>query len=247
MSLAIALLVWLLKLFGVVTTLATVWEIGKRLWRFARERIANRHFCRVFPLAKGDEVIVVCPVQPDITEQPLPTTHHDLLAATAVVSAMAQHGVKANLQLAAQLTEQDLRKNLFLICGPVGNAITGRFLERVHLPYVFKNVEGRGYLIVDDAGRDMHPQSDAARDFALIAKTSNPWGPPGTHIFLAAGIRGLGTTGAAVFFVNHLKLIVRQLLTEGMRETTGFAAVVECVGDSLGFPLSTKLLKLSQT
>lgn len=235
----------IIQFLGIVGTIIGGYEALKRGFTFASTKIMKRHQTRVWPVRSKDKLLIVCPLQPDVTQQSLPTTHHDALAAMEVMLAATKRGVDAKILLASQLTDQDIRQNMFLICGPVGNAMTAKFLDRIRLPFTFKKSGGNGYVIVDGGEHVAHPTADSKRDFALIAKTTNPWGPPGTWIFLAAGIHGLGTTGSASYLVTRFNQIAQQLRANGMRERDNFAAVLECSGDEFGFPLNTKVVAIA--
>lgn len=171
-----AVLFFAIKALGWLAAAYGGYEALVKIWRALSVRILSKSFVQIFPLSKGEEIIIVCPIQPGESEPATATTHHDLLAATAVALAMSQRGVLCNLRLAQQLTDRDYEKNLFLICGPKSNATTAKFLARVSLPFRFEKLEHIGWRITDQEGHEEHPQPDGMRDYAIIAKTHNPWG-----------------------------------------------------------------------
>jgi len=218
---------------------------GLQYCKYRYERhVSHRSFFKVFPVISPQRLAVVCPTQPDREGFHHPEIHDDLVAATVVASALQRNGTQFDIRLSSQVTETERLGSMFLICGPVGNKITGDILKEVLLPLRFdKGADGR-YRIVDGDGQTAHGPQGASHDYALIAKVRNPWADQGdAYIYVAAGIGRLGTQGAARLLCEETKLIT-QRLHEKSHTALCFVGVVECKGDYKGLSIASHILRL---
>jgi len=142
------------------------------------------------------------------------------------------------------LTLQDKQQNnLILICSIKQNSVTNdalsqlrstlrpRLAERV--PY-FEEIAGTNELQIRwEAGTvyqsPSYKQTGSERtDIAMIVKTKSPWGAQ-KRILIIAGIRGIGTWGAAEFLKKWWRPLYKQKGSDrhhGMSKQGDFAALV---------------------
>jgi hypothetical protein len=145
--------------------------------------------------------------------------------------------------------DPDLAENLVLFCAPRRNELTGRILQDLTLNYQLP-VEFADSTRWDPNGQEIHFQgvtitspsyeqeasllageeSDRVwahqlRDSGLLVKTSNPWNHrTNTKVIAIAGIRGIGTWGAAEFISGDS---IAEL--QGEMSNSDFAGVVNIV------------------
>lgn len=173
------------------------------------------------------------------------TTVEDSMARGLIVEAFVKHGINTDVRLHTSITEADRAKNLFLICGPVGNSVTRAVLQRkdVVLPFRFGiSAESREWQISDAKGLPMHPLANfQTSDYALIVKLDNPFSGPGerTKLFICAGIEGLGTWGACALVVKHPDWLTKRLAHElGLKPESNFCAFVSVSREGGGLPFT---------
>lgn len=159
-----------------------------------------------------------------------PITTEDALAITNVLSALLaiRWRGKAKFVDPDNLTVDDRdTHHLVCICSSLSNSFTRQVIERareVHpqgVHYFQEPTPGRHATISDG---DVHIESDAwglieeadrqrvgmimdrIKDAAIIAKFANPWNDH-KKAFVVAGLRGIGTWGAAEFLKKHWRLL----------------------------------------
>lgn len=191
-----------------------------------REKHADRAFRRLYhlPLPSRSAVKIICPSQPSDLGRNVPTTFEDSAAQALVQAALLRRRVEAGLMLHTAVSDLDKRDNLFLVCGPAGNTVTQSVLETVKLPFLFAQIAG-SWKIVDRDGNVAHPDPSAPHtDYGIAATLNNPWSLEERRIWLAAGIRGLGTLGAARLMTERINLLRAHA---GSRLNESFAALIE--------------------
>lgn len=168
----------------------------------------------------------------------------DFLAINNIISAYLLIGRRPphKIKDPDHLTAQDKKENsLILICSSKSNSATKEAIDslrarnsRLHdlIPY-FEDIPGtnqdqikwnKGVFPSDSFGQ----QGPRLDDMAIIVKAQNPWA--GQHkVLIVAGIRGIGTWGAAEFLKKWWQPLYERKDASRQRRTTkqgDFAAVV---------------------
>jgi hypothetical protein len=213
-------------------------------------RRAERSFRSLFLLDLVNSFVIVCPTQPATEAAPnVATTFEDSLAQAALQIELIKRGVTAVARLHLRVAEDDKRGNLILICGPVGNPLTAQLLAECRLAFEFKPTAD-GYIIVDrSSGAQVHPNPIHRKvDFAILARVRNPWASSSeqTWVFVAAGLEGLGTWGAAHLLASDPTGILDRLRVDGLRyKEDEFVALIE--SESRGdYPPRATILRVAR-
>ncbi|MDB4947685.1 MAG: hypothetical protein JWM27_334 [Gemmatimonadetes bacterium] len=98
-------------------------------------------------------------------------------------------------------SDEVLRENLFVVCGPAGNPLTQRVLA--DFPDLLHSVE---FHRPNGGPGELHWRNHAFRsgdrtDFAVLAVKRNPYNP-GSRVALLFGLRGIGTLAAGQVFAD---------------------------------------------
>lgn len=217
------------------------------LYGLCKRHFLDRHFHQLLPLRGRSDLLIVCPTHMGASGINPLTSRDDMLACATIVAFLERHCIPYEIKTADQVTAQDRKRDMILICGPKGNSITAELFEKMPSPFQFHRAEGRGFRIVDIEGRDTHPAPDAVRDFAILGKYRSLWTTQTRYLFVVAGIKGLGTHGAAQMFANQATTILRNIPCWTRRTSTGFSAVVQCTGDTRGMPVSATIVQFATT
>ncbi len=105
-----------------------------------------------------------------------------------------------NVKLDTEVKEQDLKKNLILIGGPIVNKITGRINDR--LPVRFD--EESKWSIKSNVTGKIYPDDE----MGIIVLAKNPFNKE-KDILLVAGKRFSGTRAAIIAFLRYFKEITK--------------------------------------
>ena len=127
----------------------------------------------------------------------------------------------------------DAGKNLILLCSPKSNPTTQEFLSAINQKYslnwTFERLPNGQFEVHTDGGRwasQSYLQAAQIKaeggfiedgpfdDVAMVIKVPNPHNPRAT-IFIVAGVRGIGTWGAAYHLRENAKAISKR--TKGRR------------------------------
>ena len=201
-----------------------------------RHALSDKAFRDLYHLPRPPEstVRIICPTQPHTFADGIASTYEDSVAQGLVQPALLRRGVEARLVLHHSVSRDAMTEDMFLVCGPVGNSVTKSLFEANPLPFCFASVDG-SWRIVDSSGDLAHPMIDGPkRDYGIAAALSNPWSRDGNRIWLAAGIRGLGTMAAARVMTERLDLLRRQSAARNL--SASFAALVEATPREAGLP-----------
>lgn len=237
------------SIFGWI--LAGLGAIGGILWikEYVRSRIRDRAFCFLFAIPQGNTWVIVCPTQPDADFGPnRPTTFEDSLAQAELQTELAKRGMRTAVRTHLETTENHKSGNMALICGPVGNLVTRELLSKQRLPFMFREKDSR-HIIVDTSEQQLHPETVPGEvDFAILARIKNPWIAQSdtAFVFLAAGIHGLGTWGAAHLLAVRPDVVCRRLKADRFRgKDVEFAALIRVTrrGD---YPPDTAIMDLQK-
>lgn len=168
-----------------------------------------------------DDLLFVFPHRDASPEAILPrTSTEDFLAMNNVISALLNIGWtrKIGVRDMGRVSESDKRRNLVIICSPKSNSIANTFqseLRAMHAnAFAFESEEDR-VVISDGYGAHYQSRSYAQieeylgkgvsrpdlpgkkyEDYAVVTKVTNPWNEK-NKVLWVAGIRGIGTWGAA--------------------------------------------------
>lgn len=200
---------------------------------YIRRRTVDRAFHILFSDILTNSVNIICPIQRVGTNVPNITTHDDLLACIEIVVPLTERGISFKVALPDDVKEVDKKRDLMLICGPVGNAMTEEFFNTYTAPYRFIEDEN-GKLVLENSitRAKFSPSGGEFHDFALIAKLPNPWNMgTGCHVYIAAGIHGLGTRKSAEYLMKNAPEIVKTI-RKNRQVPKNFAAILECTSAS---------------
>ncbi|MFQ5874583.1 MAG: hypothetical protein ACE5JL_12390 [Dehalococcoidia bacterium] len=222
--------------------------IGGSFWIQGQldRKLKNRAFNRLFNIRPNEKLVIVCPSQSQLSVPPnVVTTHEDSMALAAIQSQVIEHGVPHKVKLHLHLDNKDKAEHLFLVCAPKSNSATRESLSYPsrQLPFVFSEVGGK-WVIQDDRGHQTYAPSEPGRlDFAIIAKAANPWSSQErrTFVYIAAGIEGLGTWGAAYYLATRTDDLARKLRAERISSATAFVALIRSEGRGNYPPVPTLL------
>jgi hypothetical protein len=170
--------------------------MSRALYKYSR---AVRPAARVWHAGNGGDYSIVVADGP-LSETQHPTIHPaEFAAATELSGYLAQtlrisvSRVRASVDFPL---DEALEGNLILIGGPLYNRVHRLMLERLELPYEFRD---RVLVRISD-GRTFAPVSSAdgvaAVDYGLVVITANPYNPS-SRLILLAGCRTFGCLGAA--------------------------------------------------
>jgi hypothetical protein len=229
------------QIFGILGAMSGILLIKD----WYNKKFRDRSFYQIYRIAKNRKVVIVCPTQSGTDASPnILTTHEDSMALAAIQNQFVEHGLSHDVRLHSDMRDEDRSEYLFLICGPAGNSLTRSFLchPSVGIPYRFSRTTDN-WAIYDKDGQQAHaPPIPGQLDFAIIAKLSNPWSSPEniTCVYLAAGIEGLGTWGAAYHLAKRVDDLERRLRAEKAGSSlVSFAGIIKSQSNGLYPPITT--------
>jgi hypothetical protein len=197
--------------------------IGTVIYLRLSEHRKNQPLNRILNFGPDDELIFVFTHRDHVPESILPrTSTEDFMAMNNFISALIKVGWKKKIAVrdTLRLTEQDKQKNLVLICSAKSNIVTKEVQDMLlenkircyfnaqkpntnqwHIKdLVMGNFPSKTYNEIHDyldSGGEPHElASQELNDVAVITKVTNPWNAI-NKIFIVAGVRGIGTWGAA--------------------------------------------------
>jgi hypothetical protein len=205
----------------------------------------NRGHRSIFSGLEGPTLFVF-PPRPPTDSTTLPhMAIEDFLAINNIISAYLLVGKAppSRMRDVERLTYQDMvQNNLILICSSKSNTVTGEALAKLRprnsiyqsfLP-CFEDVEqaqNELRIVCNDVqflSKSYRQGGPALNDMAMIVKCPNPWAPQ-RKLLIVAGIRGIGTWGAAEFLKKGWKELYDKKDKSRSRGTSAggdFAAIV---------------------
>jgi hypothetical protein len=197
-----------------------------------------------------DELLFVFPHREEIPEAILPrTSTEDFVAMNNVISALIKIGWKRKIGVrdTGRLSPADKKKNLVIICSPKSNSFSQEFQEKLQMTgarfFRFERsefsdewqiTEGDGVYFSESYSQErQYLQDGCARhdlasksfnDYAVITKRVNPWNDK-NKVVVVAGIRGLGTWGAAECLKKEWSQIYESLSKD--EKDADFSALVK--------------------
>jgi DNA-binding transcriptional ArsR family regulator len=103
-----------------------------------------------------------------------------------------------NVRLDTEVRQEDLKKNLVLIGGPIVNKVTEKVNDR--LPIRFN--KEKNWAIESTISKQVYPTDEAG----IIVAAKNPFNG-NNHVLVVAGKRFAGTRAAIIAFLKHFKEI----------------------------------------
>ncbi|MBK8980657.1 MAG: hypothetical protein IPM29_32545 [Planctomycetes bacterium] len=188
----------------------------------------------------ADQLLFVFPHRDETPEAILPrTSTEDFLAMNNFISALLRiaWSRKVGVRDTKRVTDSDRRRNLVIICSPKSNKLSEDFqteLRRRHPSALYFEEDRRKHewCICDgDGARYRSPSwaqerqylssgvprtdlpSQKFEDYAVITKTENPWNTS-AMVIQVAGIRGIGTWGAAECIKKEWRQLYDHLPTD---------------------------------
>ena len=213
--------------------------IGARIQRAYDRRHERRPLAQLLNFGP-DELLFIFPHRGFMPKSILPSTStEDFMAINNFISALVQLDWKGKISVrnSDNVSDQDRKRNLVIICSPKSNTFTKEFQDtlkqqrRRSFFYFFEDDPSRKgtVRIVSPIGEtcvspsyeqeeecrsrgvsDEHLAKERLEDFAIITKVRNPWDEDNI-VILIAGIRGIGTWAAAEFIKKRWQGIYNQL------------------------------------
>lgn len=185
-----------------------------------------------------DDLLFVFPHRNEAPEAILPrTSTEDFLAMNNFISALLNIGWsrKIGARDTTRVSEADKRRNLVIVCSPKSNSLAKTFqleLRKSHPNAFAFESDANEAWITDGDGAAYHSKSyvqirnyiscgvanselpgKTYEDYALVTKVTNPWNEKKKVVWVA-GIRGIGTWGAAECIKKEWRQIYDQLPQE---------------------------------
>jgi hypothetical protein len=224
-------------ILGIVAALiaSAVFTIGLRYHKQIND---TKPFSRIHGFSKDERVVIVFPGRQSNPSSGLLkdrlVTFEDMLAVNYVERILTLSGWKDDLidfrenHSFEKLDVHDPAKNVVLICSPRSNSVTRKYLdlikENASLDWDFE-VDADGHMSISAGGGrwvsasysqeetlrrdDLSIEESTIDDIAAVIRTDNPFNPA-TKVLIVAGIRGVGTWGAAKYLRQHAKDLVRR-------------------------------------
>jgi hypothetical protein len=201
-----------------------------------------------------DSLLFIFPHRDTSPEAILPrTSTEDFLAMNNFISALLNIGWsrKIGVRDVTRVTEADKRRNLVIICSPRSNTVASTFqqeLRRSHPnAFAFETVADKVCITDGDGARYESKSYEQVRhyigaglanqdlpgktyeDFAVVTKVTSPWNDK-MKVVWVAGIRGIGTWGAAECVKKEWRQIYDQLPPDG--KNCDFSALLKVEYDN---------------
>lgn len=236
---------------GVTSTLlgALLWELGERAWK-ARWK---RGLKKLVPFSRDSTLYLIYPPRHGGEEGLLPkTSSEDFMAINNMISAFLSLGWNSNrfvVRDTDRVTGEHEKQNMVIFCSPKSNELAERLQQKLLQDgvnfYHFREVSvhgfkqwvlnGGGALYVSpavtaehrhrQAGDEKPLHSETLEDVAVVTSIRNPWNPD-TRILWIAGVRGVGTWGAAETVKKWHKQLYTVLRRTKARKTGSFSALL---------------------
>lgn len=232
-------------LLGIVSSL-----VATAIYIRAGRRKRNRPLNNLLNFG-GDEIIFVFTHGGNMPQSILPKISTEaFIAVNNITSCLIQTGWKGPIRVrdTNHINDADKRKNLVILTGPKSNSFTGEVLDKVKGQvqglFEFQKIsdDPEQWQVVTDIYKCQSPsyeQEELAKqtrveiatqkveDIAIIVKVTNPW-EGANKIVIIAGIRGIGTWGAADFLRKRVDELYRAKSGTGKFKKNGdFAALLK--------------------
>lgn len=224
--------------------------IGTYVYLTISKRTGNRYLRQLFNFG-SDEVIFVFTHGGPATQAILPRTSTEaFIAVNNLIGTLLLMGWKGPIRVrdTTHMSSNDRNKNLVIVTGPKSNSFAGEVLERIkkQVPSLldFERISDNPerWQILSDIYKCPSPSyeqevvalqngkeiaTQKLEDVAMIAKVTNPWNGA-NKIFIVAGVRGIGTWGAAEYLRKYAKELYQSKSGSGRYKKNGnFAALLK--------------------
>lgn len=195
------------------------------------------------------DLVVVLPYIETFPETLVPrTSAEDFAAFLVMLNVLFDMEWRGKLipMTADEVSPTDLERNLLLVCAGKSNPLTDKVIEKAidrfgYDMFRFTQLDGRKEWEIRDSTscyqspsyREIEQYSaeglvlreQEIHDVALITKFRNPWNTKNCVLILA-GLRAIGTWGAAEFICKEWKQLYKQKSRFRLRKHGDFAAIV---------------------
>ena len=224
--------------------------IAAYLFLIIRRRQGSSYLRKLFNLS-NDTVIFVFAHGDSTKHSILPRTSTEaFIAVNNLIGTLILTGWQGPIRVrdTSHINQQDKTKNLIIVTGPKSNSFATEVLSEVkkQVPSIldFDKISDNPerWQILSDvficpspsyeqqmivAKEEKEVATQRFNDVAVILKVSNPWNGA-NKIFVVAGIRGIGTWGAAEYLRKHSKELYEATSGSGKYKKDGnFAALLK--------------------
>lgn len=239
----------LLTIIGLILGLISL-TVTLYLARETLKLIGRRRAQRKLLNFDDEELVVVFPFIEAVPETLVPrTSAEDFAAYTVVLNILFEMEWRGKI---VPVTVNDvspamLEGNLLMICAGKSNPLTNEVIEKAAKQFGyddlfrFAEIGNSGkwqirdqfatYLspsyeqIAEYKGRGLVLREQEIHDVAMVAKIRNPWNPKNKVVILA-GLRAIGTWGAAEFICKEWRQLYKRKSRFGKKKNGDFAAIV---------------------
>lgn len=191
---------WFLSGLGVITPFLS--HLFKRLWVFFKVEKPIRVFYG--KLYEGSAVIILPPE--DVDEERKGTQFHDWHGAVEIKDFLMNRGIKVEIVNTEELSEEQKRKNIISVGGPIPNKISRKLLEEDGIVYSFGGSDKHAIVNFITKETEIDPKlvlghDKVTQDFGIISRIQNPYNRR-TDAIILAGILGWGTHSASKLIID---------------------------------------------
>ncbi|HEY0379837.1 MAG TPA: hypothetical protein VGC87_23170 [Pyrinomonadaceae bacterium] len=224
--------------------------VGTYFYLRITNRAGNRHLRQLFNFG-SDDVIFVFTHGGYVPQSILPRTSTEaFIAVNNLIGTLIKTGWKGPIRVrdTSHIDGHDKTKNLVIVTGPKSNSFASEVLSTIKqqapslLDFERISDNPEKWQILSDvykcpspsydqevsaleAGREIATQK--LEDVAMIIKVSNPWNGA-NKVFIVAGVRGIGTWGAAEYLRKHADELYQKKSGSGRFKRDGdFAALLK--------------------
>jgi hypothetical protein len=232
-------------LLGIITS-----AIGTYFYLVISKRAGNHHLRQLFNFG-SDDVIFIFTHGGQAPQAILPRTSTEaFIAVNNLIGTLMLTGWKGPIRVrdTSHINSRDRSKNLVIVTGPKSNSFAGEVLATIkqQVPSLldFEKISDtpeRWQILSDiykcpspsydqeamalQAGREIATQK--LEDVAMIVKVTNPWNGA-NKILVVAGVRGIGTWGAAEYLRKFADQLYESKSGSGKYKKNGnFAALLK--------------------
>lgn len=208
-------------------------QVARRCWDLVRSN--RRALLQLFPFTT---IKLIGPGHGTNADYKF-TTEHDRKAADYVKSAMAEIGVEYNV-LDSPETSSVPQEDSIVICGPAANVVSRKVFEQrqdIRFRFIFENDKRRWIVqheLSDGRKLTYARQEGDPIDYAILLRIPNPVASAKT-LYLAAGLAGLGTMGAAWLLTKRNRYLLSELRQANVSANQPFACLIHCYSSKAAF------------
>jgi hypothetical protein len=223
---------------------------GTYFYLVLSKKKGNKHLREIFNFG-SDAIIFVFTHGGHVPQAILPRTSTEaFIAVNNLIGTLINTGLKGPIRVrdTSHIDGHDRTKNLVIVTGPKSNSFTGEVLSNIkqQVPSLFEfekvSDNPEQWQILSDIYKCPSPSyeqeahaitnnkevaTQKLEDVAMIIKATNPWNGA-NKIFIVAGVRGIGTWGAAEYLRKHANDLYQAKSGSGKFKKNGnFAALLK--------------------